>query len=207
MNHGMFHFFFETQGHDNLVFGMLVWGNQCVRLSNQCRYCILHPAPRWSNNLGLKMNDLDSWWNFVLVPSCHMSGAQFLMMNKVGPLLAIKGVITSATHFFSAIYRGPVAPFKTIGSGPTLKAYWDTSELGRECEDKFICISIFSGWWQLKHLLFSPRSLGKWFNSTNIFQMGWIHQSVFWHKRNVRKTFLELDSLTVSVEWHTCRDD
>ena len=48
-----------------------------------------------------------------------------------GPLLAIKGVITSATHLFSALYRGPVAPFQTIGSGPTLKAYWDTSKLGR----------------------------------------------------------------------------
>ena len=48
-----------------------------------------------------------------------------------GPLLAIKGVLTSATHLFSAIYRGPVAPFQTIGSGPTLKAYWDTSKLGR----------------------------------------------------------------------------
>ena len=31
-------------------------------------------------------------------------------------------------------------------------------------------------WWQLKHLLFSPRNLGKIPNLTNIFQMGWNHQ-------------------------------
>ena len=27
-----------------------------------------------------------------------------------------------------------------------------------------------------KHFWFSPRSLGKWFNLTNIFQLGWNHQ-------------------------------
>ena len=31
----------------------------------------------------------------------------------------------------------------------------------------------------LKHFLFSPRTLGKWSNLTNIFQMGWNHQLVF----------------------------
>ncbi len=30
-----------------------------------------------------------------------------------------------------------------------------------------------------KHFLFSPRSLGKWSNVTNIFQMGWHHQLAF----------------------------
>ena len=30
-----------------------------------------------------------------------------------------------------------------------------------------------------KYFLFSPRKLGKWFNLTNIFQMGWNHQSVY----------------------------
>ena len=30
----------------------------------------------------------------------------------------------------------------------------------------------FSGWWQLKYVLFSPRSLGKWSILTHIFQMG-----------------------------------
>ena len=31
-----------------------------------------------------------------------------------------------------------------------------------------------------KYFLFSPRSLGKWSNLTNIFQMGWNHQPVNW---------------------------
>ena len=35
---------------------------------------------------------------------------------------------------------------------------------------------IISRWWQLKHVLFSSRKLGKWSNFTNIFQMGWNHQ-------------------------------
>ena len=46
---------------------------------------------------------------------------------KVGPLLVISGVITSisrvitpVTQLFSAIYRGEIIPFITIGSGPTL---------------------------------------------------------------------------------------
>ena len=39
--------------------------------------------------------------------------------------------------------------------------------------------SNFSRWWQLKHFLFLPRSLGRWSNLTNIFQMGWNHQLVF----------------------------
>ena len=31
-------------------------------------------------------------------------------------------------------------------------------------------------WWQLKHFLVSPRTLGKWSQLTSIFQMGWNHQ-------------------------------
>ena len=31
-------------------------------------------------------------------------------------------------------------------------------------------------WWQLKYFLFSPLTMGKWSNLTNIFQMGWNHQ-------------------------------
>ena len=31
-------------------------------------------------------------------------------------------------------------------------------------------------WWQLKDVLCSPRSLGKWSKLTNIFQIGWSHQ-------------------------------
>ena len=37
----------------------------------------------------------------------------------------------------------------------------------------------FAGWWQLKHVLFSPRKLGKISNLTNICQMGWNHQLVW----------------------------
>jgi len=32
--------------------------------------------------------------------------------------------------------------------------------------------------WQLKHFLCSPRTLGKWSNLSNIFQLGWNHQLV-----------------------------
>ena len=36
----------------------------------------------------------------------------------------------------------------------------------------------YTGWWQLKYFLFSPRKLGKISILTNIFQMGWSHQLV-----------------------------
>ena len=45
---------------------------------------------------------------------------------------------------------------------------WTTTQL---YGDYFI-----TRWWQLKYLLFSPRTLGKISNLTNIFQMGWNHQ-------------------------------
>ncbi len=41
--------------------------------------------------------------------------------------------------------------------------------------------STFTGWRQLKYFLWSSRSLGKWSNLTNIFQMAWNHQLVhYW---------------------------
>ena len=50
--------------------------------------------------------------------------------HKVGPLLVTSGVITSisrvitpVTQLFSAICRGPITPFITIGSGPTLHGF------------------------------------------------------------------------------------
>ena len=49
-----------------------------------------------------------------------------------------------------------------------------------------------SRWWQLKHFLFLPRSLGKWSNLTNIFQMGWNHQLVM---------VLKLLQLRLSTDW------
>ena len=38
------------------------------------------------------------------------------------------------------------------------------------------CLTFKTRWWQLKYFLFSLRTLGKWSNLTNIFQMGWNHQ-------------------------------
>ena len=35
---------------------------------------------------------------------------------------------------------------------------------------------IMAGWWQLKYIFFLNPYLGKWSNSTNIFQVGWNHQ-------------------------------
>ncbi len=40
-----------------------------------------------------------------------------------------------------------------------------------------------------KYFLFSPRSLGRWSNLTNIFQMGWNHQLV--GDMNLYKTLVD----------------
>ena len=37
-------------------------------------------------------------------------------------------------------------------------------------------LSSSTRWWQLKHVLFSSQTLGRWSNLTNIFQRGWNHQ-------------------------------
>ena len=41
-----------------------------------------------------------------------------------------------------------------------------------------------SRWWQLNYFLCSPRTLGKSSNLTNIFQMGWNHQTEFYINMN-----------------------
>ena len=52
--------------------------------------------------------------------------------------------------------------------------------------------------WQLKRFLFSPRTLGKISNLTDIFQMGWNHQLVF--NYNVFWTIFLSDQFTLSVQ-------
>ena len=65
--------------------------------------------------------------------------------------------------------------------GSTCWVEWARFWCGKDggCKSWLFNIQLVGGF---KHFLFSPRTLGKWSNSTNMFQMGWNHQpwQLFW---------------------------
>ena len=88
-----------------------------------------------------------------------------------------------------------VVSWKTIFEGSEKSSNIPT--VSSRCE----WFPMFTAWWQLKYFLFSPRSLGKWANLTNSFQVGWNHQVVYiWTKKLV--SFVAFWCILLDIKWH-----
>ena len=81
------------------------------------------------------------------------------------------------------------------------KTIFEGSEKSSNCEFEMWTMSYVYCLVATQIFLFSPRSLGKWANLTNSFQVGWNHQVVYiWTKKLV--SFVAFWCILLDIKWH-----